>query len=67
MAREIPAAWPQRLSLNSVCMCVRVYVCQRACVHVSVSIAGGRGLIFDDKFVYANIVCRFVFAFLTRV
>ena len=32
-----------------VCVCVHAFIC--------VCILGGRGLTFDDKFVYVNIVC----------
>ena len=47
----------------SVCLCVRV--CVSVCMCACMSMLGGRGLMFDNKFVYANIVCHFVFAFLT--
>ena len=45
--------------------CVYVCVCMRACVcvHVCMCIGKGWGVIFDDRFVYVNIVYFDVFKF----
>ena len=36
--------------------CVRVCLCARACVYVSILRGGGGGAIIDNKFVYVNIL-----------